>query len=72
VVSPAGEKLGQVVDFEDGGMQAWLVVETAKGRSLVPFTEPLMRVDEESERIVLDAPEGLLDPETVSGGKSGD
>ena len=65
VFSPAGERLGEVVDFEDGGPQSWLVVETAKGRALVPFTEPMVKVDEESERVILDAPEGLLDPETA-------
>ena len=63
VVSPTGERLGKVVAFEDGGMQSWLVVETATGLPLVPFSEPLIRVDEDAGLIVLDAPEGLLDPD---------
>lgn len=60
VVSPSGEALGTVVDVETSAMQDWLVVERESGRHLVPLTAPLARV--ESERIVVDAPEGLFDP----------
>jgi 16S rRNA processing protein RimM len=60
VVDPQGNVLGVVADFEDGGMQSWLVLEANQIRWLVPFTEPMVQV--EPGRVVLDAPEGLLDP----------
>lgn len=61
VVSPRGDVLGQVVDIEMAGALVWLVVETRSGRKLVPFTEPLVTVDD--KRVVVDAPTGLLDGE---------
>jgi 16S rRNA processing protein RimM len=63
VVSPTGELLGKVVGFEDGGMQSWLVVERKGREVLVPFTEPLIKIELEAARIILDAPDGLLDPD---------
>jgi len=61
VVAPKGDVLGRVVDVESAGAQSWLVVETPSGRHLVPFTEPLVKVEAEAGRVVVDAPEGLLD-----------
>ena len=61
VVSPAGAVLGKVVDFESGGPQEWLVVEAGGIRSLVPFAEPLVQVDEPGKRVIVDAPEGLIE-----------
>jgi len=61
VESPAGDLLGSVVDIESSENMDWLVVEAGGKRSLVPLTEPLVKVDLDAEKIVLDAPEGLLD-----------
>lgn len=61
VVSPTGTLLGKVVEIESAGTQNWLVVEAPTGRHLVPFAEPLVRIDLPSKRVIIDAPEGLLD-----------
>lgn len=61
VVTPAGQPVGKVVDLEAGGPQDWLVVERDGRRHLVPFAEPLVRIEEDPARVVLDAPEGLFD-----------
>jgi 16S rRNA processing protein RimM len=63
VVRPNGEKVGRVVELETSPMQEWLVVDVGGRTVLVPFTEPLIEVDLEGKRIVVDAPEGLFDPE---------
>jgi ribosomal 30S subunit maturation factor RimM len=52
-----------VKDLESAGAQHWLVVEHDHGRSLVPFAEKLVRVEKENGRVVVDAPEGLFDPD---------
>lgn len=65
VVSPAGEALGTVVDLESSPVQEWLVVEGPQGRSLVPFTEPLVQIDLPGGKVVVDAPEGLFDVERL-------
>ncbi len=57
----ADKILGTVVDLEATETLTWLVVETPTGRHLVPFTEPLVEVDLDRKRIVVDAPPGLLD-----------
>ena len=60
VVDRTGAPLGTVVDLESSPMQEWLVVQAPQGHVLVPFTEPL--VDVQDDRIVVDAPPGLFDP----------
>jgi 16S rRNA processing protein RimM len=61
VTNPAGVELGRVADVEASGSLTWLVVQTKTERRLVPFTEPLVTV--EDTRIVVDAPKGLLEGE---------
>jgi len=61
IESPSGDRLGSVVDIESAGDLVWLGVQTPTGRRLVPFTEPLVRVDPAKKRVVVDAPPGLLD-----------
>lgn len=65
VVAPDGRPLGKVTELESAGAQTWFVVETPTGSSLVPFTEPLVRVDLPGRRLVVDAPEGLLEGEPL-------
>lgn len=69
VVSPSGEDLGRVVDLESSPMLEWLVVEGPKGRALVPFTEPMTRVDLAAGKVTVDAPEGLFELGDGSAGK---
>lgn len=61
VVDPEGRVLGTVSGFQDGGLQSWLEVDVQGETRLVPFTEPLIRVEFDEGRIVVDAPEGLLE-----------
>lgn len=63
LVTPDGRTLGTVTGFVDGGTQAWLEVDVNGETKLVPFTEPLVQVDADARRIVVDAPEGLLEGE---------
>jgi 16S rRNA processing protein RimM len=63
VVDPEGAALGRVSGVREAGAQVLLVVATPGGESLVPFHPDLCpTVDLEAGRLVLDAPEGLLDP----------
>jgi 16S rRNA processing protein RimM len=62
-VSPAGSPLGRVVAVEEAPPQVLLVVEGAAGRCLVPFNDVICpQLDLALGRLVIDAPEGLLDP----------
>ncbi len=61
VISPAGKEYGRVAEVESAGAMSWLVVETPSGQRLVPFTEPLVKVQASQRRIVVDAPDGLLE-----------
>ena len=63
VVDPAGATLGEVAGLELGAVQDRLVVLLPDGRrALVPFVAALVpEVDVEGGRVVLDAPQGLLD-----------
>jgi 16S rRNA processing protein RimM len=60
---PSGRVLGSVTDLGGSPAGPVLTVETAPGReALVPFVHGIVvRVDRERRRIVIDAPEGLLD-----------
>ncbi|ADV68033.1 ribosome maturation factor RimM [Deinococcus maricopensis] len=62
VVAPDGRTLGDVRDVMDGGHQDLLVVRHPRGESLVPLQAPYVEVVR-GERIVLDAPPGLLGDE---------
>lgn len=65
MVSPDGRTLGTVTGFVDGGTQSWFEVDVGGETRLVPFTEPLVQVDPKGQRIVVDAPEGLLEGEML-------
>ncbi len=61
VVTVAGEEVGRVSGlYETGGVDV-LVVVGPRGERLVPLA-PYVEVDREARRIVVDPPEGLLDP----------
>jgi 16S rRNA processing protein RimM len=61
VVTKAGEEVGKVTGLiETGGVDV-LVVMGPRGERLVPLA-PYVEVDREAGRIVVDPPEGLLDP----------
>jgi 16S rRNA processing protein RimM len=61
VVTVAGEEVGKVTGLlETGGVDV-LVVMGPRGERLVPLA-PYVEVDREAGRIVVDPPEGLLDP----------
>ena len=70
VVAPSGVPLGEVRDVMDGGHQDLLVVAHPRGESLVPLQAPYVEVVR-GERIVLDAPPGLLSdgPEDEAGAR---
>jgi len=63
VVLPDGRSIGRVARLESAGDRHWLEVEHAGGRSLVPFSEPLVRVEMQERRVVVDAPDGLFESE---------
>ena len=67
MVSPSGEQLGKVVEFEEGGMQSWLVVESGGKQALVPFTEPLIRIGKPLD-IQVTATRGGLDVDVRGSG----
>jgi 16S rRNA processing protein RimM len=60
VVTPAGEAIGTVTGLYDTGGVDVLVVTGERGERLIPLA-PYVEVDREARRIVVDAPEGLLD-----------
>jgi 16S rRNA processing protein RimM len=62
VVDPAGTEVGTVADVVGGGVQHRLLVTAAGGQFEVPFVAAIVtEVDIPSGRIVIDAPEGLLE-----------
>ncbi len=66
VVSKAdGRSHGTVVELESSPLQEWLVVSDGTRQVLVPFTEGLVEMDLAGGRVVVDAPEGLFEGETV-------
>lgn len=61
VLTPEGDRLGVVESFDDNGAQPLMQVRTENHRLVdVPFVGAFI-VEIDSERIVLDAPEGLFD-----------
>jgi 16S rRNA processing protein RimM len=62
-VSPAGEPLGEVTRIDHGPAADLLVLRRPDGRTaLVPFLKAMVpEVDLAGGRVVVDAPEGLLD-----------
>ncbi|MEV1287312.1 ribosome maturation factor RimM [Micromonospora sp. NPDC049679] len=62
-VSPAGEPLGEVTRIEHAPSSDLLVLRRPDGRTaLVPFVKSIVpEVDLAAGRVVVDAPEGLLD-----------
>jgi 16S rRNA processing protein RimM len=63
VVTPDGERVGEVARIDHAPAADLLVVERADGRTaLVPFVAAMVpEVDIEAGRIVIDPPPGLLD-----------
>ena len=61
VVTRAGEEVGRVTGLVETGGVDVLVVDGLRGERLVPLA-PYVEVDREAGRIVVDPPEGLLDP----------
>jgi len=62
VVTKDGKALGRVTGMYDTGGVDVLVVEGEEGERLVPLA-PYVTVEQEAGRVVVDPPEGLLDPE---------
>lgn len=63
VVDTTGEQIGGVTDLITGAAQDRLVITTPSGTFEAPFVSAIITsVDIESGVVVLDAPEGLLDP----------
>jgi 16S rRNA processing protein RimM len=60
VVTKAGEAVGTVTGLLQTGAVDVLVVTGERGEKLVPLA-PYVEVDRAAGRIVVDAPEGLLD-----------
>lgn len=69
VVGPDGELIGEVTDVLHHGQNLLVVAGSGKragAEILVPFVAPIVpEVDLESGRLVIDPPDGLLDPETA-------
>ena len=63
LVTGASRGLGRVIAVREAAAQVLLLVDTTRGEALVPFHPDLCpSLDLEAGRLVLDAPEGLLDP----------
>lgn len=62
VVDPAGRELGTVTKVVPGPAQDMLEVRTGRGNRLVPVVKNIVvSVDIRAQRVVIDAPEGLLE-----------
>jgi len=61
VVTTAGEEVGRVTGLVETGGVDVLVVDGPRGERLVPLA-PYVEVDRVAGRIVVNPPEGLLDP----------
>jgi 16S rRNA processing protein RimM len=70
VVTKDGKALGRVTGLYDTGGVDVLVVEGEEGERLVPLA-PYVTVEQEAGRVVVDPPEGLLDPEERKARKGG-
>ena len=63
VVGPDGEQIGGVTELVTGAAQDRLVVATPSGTFEVPFVSAIVTsIDINEGVVVVDAPEGLLDP----------
>ncbi len=61
-LSPDGRTLGTVTGLEQVAGRYLLIVETPQGRREVPFVDAIVvQVDTAARRVVIDAPEGLLE-----------
>ena len=60
IYDPQGNKLGSISGLEFGIGQDRLKVTTETGTFLVPFVKAIVQVDLQAERVVVDAPAGLL------------
>lgn len=61
-VTPAGERLGEVVEVYELGEAHLIEVRAGERTHLVPFVRTIVKaIDLEAERIVLEPPEGLLE-----------
>jgi 16S rRNA processing protein RimM len=70
VVTKDGKALGRVTGLYDTGGVDVLVVEGEEGERLVPLA-PYVTVEQGARRVVVDPPEGLLDPEERKEEKGG-
>ncbi|MEZ5290353.1 MAG: ribosome maturation factor RimM [Vicinamibacterales bacterium] len=61
VQTAAGEDVGRVRAVEGDGMAVRLVVAASRGDVLIPLAQEFCSVDVAARRIVVDAPDGLLD-----------
>ena len=65
--TPGGEDLGTVTGLTPGAAQDLLLVKTPAGTVMVPFVTQLVpTVDVEGGVVIIDAPPGLFDDQTVS------
>ena len=63
VVTADGRGVGEVIEVYDVAPVDLLEVRTDQGKMLLPFVEALVReVDTVGRRLVIDPPEGLLEP----------
>jgi 16S rRNA processing protein RimM len=60
-VDPAGARIGRVVAVEGEMGQSRLIVAGERRRHEIPLAEDICRVDVAARRIVVTAPEGLLE-----------
>lgn len=61
-VTPAGERLGEVVEIYELGGAHLIEVRAGERTHLVPFVRAIVKaIDLEARRIVLEPPEGLLE-----------
>jgi 16S rRNA processing protein RimM len=62
VVTTAGATVGRVVRIDGGGTASLLAVRGARGEVLIPLAEEICaEIDVAARRVVIAAPEGLLD-----------
>lgn len=61
-VLPDGERVGTIADIRTAPAQDLLILDTPRGERMVPFVDEIVKaVDVETNRVVIEPPEGLLD-----------
>ena len=61
LLDAAGKTVGEITDYEDIPGNTCIYVETSNGQVMIPLHEDLiLSVDEDSESISVDIPEGLI------------